>query len=133
MHSRQERIGRLWILSLAELADYVPEAGGGNNLPIVSIEKPTYYEKVNNTIEISGVAYDVSGGKIRYVYVQVGDDEWKRATGTDDWTFSYDTTRVDDGELVISAVSIDSGGRQSGVDNVIVIVDNSAVKTQITE
>jgi hypothetical protein len=118
------RITRLIAATLAELADYVPDENGGSLLPIVTIEKPIYYEKVNNTIEISGYAYDIDGGEIRYVYVQVGDEEWERASGTEEWNYFYDTTKVDDGELVISAVSIDSSGQQSGVDNVIVIVEN---------
>jgi hypothetical protein len=122
------RVTRLIVATLAELADYVPDENGGSLLPIVTIEKPIYYEIVKNTIEISGYAYDINGGEIRYVYVQVGDEEWERATGTEEWNYFYDTTKVEDGELIISAVSIDSSGQQSGVDNVIVIVENQPPK-----
>jgi hypothetical protein len=100
--------------------------GGGPDWipPRVGINTPQKNEEVNGTVIISGYAYGIEG-PIKYVFLKIGDSDWLKAKGLDDWTYTWDTILLPDGEVLIQAVSIDSHGHQSGTDYVSVIVKNT--------
>jgi len=100
--------------------------GGGGFLvpPRVGITNPSNGDVVSGTINVSGYAYSISGGRIKYVFVKIGTNSWEQADGTDSWNLLWDTTTVPDDPIVISAVSIDRQGYQSAVDYVTIEVKN---------
>jgi hypothetical protein len=124
------RVSRLIAATLAELAEPQESGNGGNGghdyvFPIVGITYPTTGEVVNGTIEIQGYSYPAGGGFIKWVLVQIKGSDWEYADGLLEWTLTWDTTTVEDGETLISAVSIDSFGHQSGVKYVKPYVKNT--------
>jgi hypothetical protein len=99
--------------------------GGGNYIPPrVGITRPSYGETVNGTVEIQGYAYGIDG-PIKYVYIKIGDEDWTKCEGKDEWSYTWDSNSVEDGEILFQAVSIDSHGHQSGVDYLRVNVQNT--------
>ena len=91
--------------------------GGGGDIerPIVFITYPDENETVNDTIKITGNAYDLNG-TINYVYLKIGDNgDWIKAKGTDHWELTWNTTTFEDGIYFISAVAINNHGAQSGI------------------
>ena len=129
------RVSRLIMATLGELAIFNTEGGGGNGSgiyvipPFVKITDPLNGESVNDTIVISGNGYDYKTN-IRYVYVKIGDSSWLEADiinygdGMTEWSIPWNTNTVEDGPVVISAVSINREGIQSPVNNIIVNVKN---------
>ena len=99
--------------------------GGDHRPPRVGITYPSQDDIICGTINISGYAYSIDGGKIKYVFIQIGNDDWKEVEGTDDWTYTWNSTAVPDGSILISAVSIDNDGDQSGVDYITITVKNT--------
>jgi hypothetical protein len=91
--------------------------------PRVGISRPSYGSTVNGTIEIAGYAYGIEG-PIKYVFLQIGDSDWMQAEGKDEWSYTWNSNSVEDGEILLKAVSIDNEGYQSGVDYVRVNVLN---------
>jgi hypothetical protein len=121
------RVSRLILATLAELSEVIPGGNGGGDdiiLPIVGISSPFNGEIVNETIKISGYAYDLVGGSIKWVLVKIGVQPWEYADGTSNWEYIWDTTTVLDGAILICAVSINNHGHQSGVKYVTVTVQN---------
>jgi hypothetical protein len=93
--------------------------GGGNGdnriRPSVFITYPAENETVNDTITITGNAYDLNG-TIKYIYLKIGDEgDWIKAQGTDRWELSWNTTTFEDGSYIISAIAINNHGLQSPV------------------
>ncbi len=91
--------------------------GGGGDLdrPFIFINNPSENETVNNTIKISGSAYDLNG-TIKYVFLKIGDNEdWIEAQGTEHWELTWNTTTFEDGIYFISALAINNHGIQSGI------------------
>lgn len=103
---------------------YAHSGGGDHRPPRVGITQPSQEDIISGTINISGYAYTIGSGKIKYVFIQIGNDDWKEVEGTNDWTYTWDSTTVPDGSIIISAVSIDSDGGQSGVDNLAITINN---------
>ena len=100
--------------------------GGGIDVipPVLTIENPLEDELINGTVEISGSAHHPKGdGNLKWTLVKIDDDDWITADGTSDWSYTWDTTSVEDGEHVIRAVTSD-GKLSSGVDKITVLVSN---------
>ncbi len=84
-------------------------------LPKVLIIYPNENETVNGTIKINGSAHDLDGS-VNYVYVKIGEEgDWIKAQGKEQWELIWNTTTVEDGVCVISAIAIDNHGLQSAV------------------
>lgn len=95
----------------------------GNEAPTVTIETPPEGATVNGTVEVAGNASDPDGNVSR-VEVRIDQGEWTNATGTENWSFSWDTTGVSDGTHTISARSYD-GQNHSSITERNVTVDNN--------
>lgn len=103
--------------------------GGGGNIPNyipprVGISTPRKNAEVNGTVNISGYSYGIEG-PIKYVRIKIGDSNYLKPIGLENWTYIWDTTTILDGEILISAVSIDSHGHQSAFDYVTVDIKNT--------
>ncbi|MDG6219255.1 MAG: M28 family metallopeptidase [Candidatus Thermoplasmatota archaeon] len=126
------RVSRLILGTLVEYAGFIPGSGDGENYipPVVNIFTPFNNDIVNDTVLITGVAYDFTGS-IKYVMIKIGPEPWEKSTlsppndGIYEWDHSWDTTDFPDGDVIISAVSINSRGHQSSVINVKVTVNNT--------
>lgn len=81
--------------------------------PTVNIEDPSNGEYVRGTIDIQGKAASIKGS-IKNVFVKIDDNSWEYAEIEEtqgnyiNWTYSWDTTKVDDGSHLILAVSLNS-------------------------
>lgn len=96
----------------------------GNLPPSVSITYPQNGDTVSGTITITGTASDPNGNNdLNYVMVQPPGMGWQTASGTSSWSYEWDTTTVDDGEHIISAICSD-GSLQSPVVYVVFDVKN---------
>lgn len=102
--------------------------GGGSDpkpAPVIQIVSPRDQAIVNGTLIISGVAHHPEGdGLLKWVFVKINDGSWKKAEGTVDWSYEWDTTSVEDGIHYISAISSD-GTRESGMKMISVTVQNT--------
>jgi hypothetical protein len=92
-------------------------------LPKVLITYPSDGDEVNGTIKITGSSHHLDGS-VKMVMLKVGDNDWEKANGVDEWSYNWDTTTVPDGEILIQAVSIDTRGLQSAVRYAMVKVKN---------
>ncbi len=101
----------------------VKAAGGFIKELNCDIDNPIEDETVSGTVDITGTS-SVNSGAIEKVEVKFDDGDWEEATGTTDWSFSWDTSTVDDGEHTIYAWAYD-GEEYSSQDTVAVVVDNS--------
>ncbi|UCG68713.1 MAG: hypothetical protein JSV09_13050 [Thermoplasmata archaeon] len=94
----------------------------GNTRPQVDILFPTT-GTISNTVVIRGTSSDSDGdGTITYVQVKIQGD-WEEAQGTTSWSFTWDTTVLDDGEYTIYARAFD-GIEYSLEKSLVVWVDN---------
>jgi len=94
--------------------------GSGNIPPKVTITYPQRGSNVSGTIDITGTAYDIDGS-IKHVYVQIDSNGWQLADGTLSWNYIWDTTQVEDGEHVITAISYDGQDYSGCVSNAILV------------
>ena len=126
------RVSRLIMATLGELAGFIGGGGGsgGHQIPpVVKITSPFEGEVVNDTITISGNAFCFRT-YIKHVCIKIGGSAWLDAevtsmgNGMAEWTLPWDTKTVDDGSIIISAVSINREGLQSPVDYATVTVKN---------
>ena len=94
----------------------------GNILPTVNITSPTHKSEVSGTVTISGSAFD-GNGTIEKVEIFI-DNGWTTVTGTDSWSYEWDTTEVEDGSHTIHARAFD-GEVYSGISTIVVTVNNT--------
>lgn len=103
-----------------------PGSGASNNTTFtVSIEQPEEGATVNGTVQVEGTASG-SEQNISHVEVRIDDGPWQAATGTQNWSYAWDTTEQQDGEHTLSARGHDEGGNTSSVDQRNVTVENQA-------
>jgi hypothetical protein len=95
---------------------------GGNIPPIVNIISPTD-GTVSGTVTISGTASDLDGDNtIISVQVKI-DEDWEYTDGITDWSYSWDTSTLDDGNYTIHVRAYD-GNDYSLIKSIDVFVDN---------
>lgn len=82
---------------------------GGGQAPTVSIDDPSDGTTVNGTVLVAGTASDPDGN-LSEVKARVDDGFWSPANGTAEWSFSWDTTSVEDGDHTITVQAVDDGG-----------------------
>lgn len=90
--------------------------------PTVSISSPSEGATVGGDVTVSGTA-DAPSSTLERVEVRIDDGDWREATGTTDWAFTWDTRDVTDGGHAIHARAHD-GVLYSDVASVQVTVDN---------
>ncbi len=96
----------------------------GNIPPTVEITYPNEGAIVYGTITINGTAHDFDGDNtLSWVNIKIDNDVWQFATDIVSWSYSWDTTEIDDGQHIIFARSCD-GELYSLLDSVNVTVDN---------
>jgi len=101
------------------------EEGGsaGNERPLVNIIDPVEDDTIGGEYDINGNATDLDGVVIR-VEVRIDNGTWRTCTGTEHWSYRWNTSEVDDGEHTIYARSYD-GDLYSAEDMVNITVDNT--------
>jgi PDZ domain-containing secreted protein len=111
-----------------------------NHWPYVNITQPKNEETVKGVITIKGHAWDPDGN-VTIVQVKIG-DVWYNATDDSGnnswykWSFKYNTTKLEDGEHRIVAISKDDGGKLGDYGRWIIVknkVENKAPYIQITQ
>ena len=134
------RVTRMIMGTLANFSNLIiPDDGGGGGYvlrPSVNIEDPSNGKYVRGTIDIKGKASDFNG-YIKYVLVQIDDNNWDYAEIDQtqgsyiNWTYTWDTTQLDDGSHIISAASINNHGADSPTYYSQVNIVNEALATDI--
>ena len=135
------RVTRMIMATLANFSNIIipddGDGGGGHILrPSVNIEYPSYGNYVRGTININGKASDIKG-YIKWVVVQIDGNNWEYAKIDQtpgsyiNWTYSWDTTQLDDGSHLIKAVSVNNHGADSPVAYSRVNVVNEILATNI--
>ncbi len=106
----------------------------GNERPLVSIVDPAEDDTVGGEYEINGNASDPDGTVVRVEVKIDWNGTWHTCTGTEIWSYRWNTSEVEDGEHAIFARSWD-GDLYSAEDIVNVTVDNTnfAPNISITE
>lgn len=101
--------------------------GGGNNPqnnpPTVTISSPADGQTVSGVTDIRGTASDTDG-TVNKVEVKIDNTNWQQATGTNSWSYKWDTTSAAEGTHTISARSFD-GTEYSTVVSITILVNNS--------
>lgn len=100
-------------------------------VPSVNITYPKADEfetpVVSDIITVTGTATPgVDSSSINKVEIMIDKNDWKKVTGTNTWSYSWDTTALEDGTHIIKARSYD-GNRYSALDTVTVEVANHVV------
>lgn len=93
-----------------------------NEAPTVSIDSPSDGQRLEGFVDIEGSASDPDG-TLTSVEVRIDGGQWQVASGTYDWTFTWDTATVADGEHTIEARSFD-GSDYSPIASVDVETEN---------
>jgi len=97
---------------------------GENTAPTIAIETPEDGEYVNGTIWINGTAHDADGNDdIERVRIRIGSLKWKTCDGTTEWSYEWDASNDDNGEITIT-VEVEDGEGATGTDEITVTVDN---------
>ncbi|TET89272.1 MAG: hypothetical protein E3J35_10295 [Methanomassiliicoccales archaeon] len=86
---------------------------------ITSLESGTI---VSGTCTVEGASSD-SDGTVERIEIRIDDGSWETATGTDSWSYNWDTTGVSNGEHTIQVRSYD-GEDYSETSSISVTVDN---------
>jgi len=95
-----------------------------NHKPTVEIIFPTDGMSVKKTFTIHGTASDAGGNAtIQKVEIKIGDEEWKVVNGTTSWSYTWDSTTVDNGNCTIQARAYD-GQEYSNIYSITVKVNN---------
>ncbi|MEW5759239.1 MAG: Ig-like domain-containing protein [Candidatus Thermoplasmatota archaeon] len=77
-----------------------------NSKPSVSIIYPKNNAKVSKKITIKGNAND-KDGKLVKVEISIAGSTWKEVNGKENWTYKWDTTKVENGDYLISVRAYD--------------------------
>jgi len=134
------RVTRMMMATLAEFSNLIITDNGGGNVhllrPRVSIEDPSNGEYIRGIIDIKGKASSIQDS-IKYVMVKIDDNDWEYAETEEtsgnyiNWTYNWDTIKVDDGSDLILAVSLNNHYIDSPVDSSRVNVVNKILATNI--
>jgi hypothetical protein len=96
---------------------------GGNILPSVQITSHSGSEVVSGETEIKGTAGD-HDGNVESVEFRIDSGKWNAATGTNSWSYTWDTTTTTNGEHVLYVRAKDNSNEYSQIESVTLIVDN---------
>jgi len=93
------------------------------SVPVVAIMAPVNGSTVSGTVAISGTASDPDG--MSKVEIQVDGGAWQPATGTTNWSYSWDTTSLAGGNHTIAVRATDTTGT-AGYSNTSLVVSSIA-------
>lgn len=93
-----------------------------NEIPMITISTPANNSKVSGIVTFSGIANDPDG-TIHNVEVSIDDGDWINATGTTEWSYTWDSNDLVNGEHIIRIRSSD-GTNYSKIDTISVKVEN---------
>lgn len=135
------RVTRMILATLVNFSDIIiPDDNGGGDYfifrPSVNIEEPSTGEYIRGTIDIMGKASDTLGF-IKYVLIQIDDNDWEYAEIDQtqgnyiNWSYSWDTTQINDGSHLIKAICINNHGADSPTYYAYVNVVNDVLDTTI--
>jgi hypothetical protein len=93
-------------------------------IPKTKITDPGTGDVVNDTIIISGTSHHPEGDqKLKYTLIKIDDGGWIETDEIVYWNYEWDTTTVEDGAHIISAICSD-GIKQSAIHQITVEVKN---------
>ncbi len=89
------------------ITEYIPP----NQNPTITITSPANNTRVSGTVTIAGSANDPDG-LVRKVEISINNGEWKNVTGidptgTDPWSYEWDTSAMTDGDYDIKIRAYD--------------------------
>jgi len=93
-----------------------------NNEPTLQILSPTDGDVVQDSVIIQGSASD-EDGTVQTVEIKIDSNPWIPVEGTSTWSYTWDTTTVQDGSHMLYAHSFD-GEKHSTTQSLQVTVDN---------
>ncbi|MBI4057690.1 MAG: hypothetical protein HY399_09105, partial [Elusimicrobia bacterium] len=99
-----------------------PQGPPDTTAPTISITSPANGATVSGTISVLGTASDNVG--VSQVQVQVDGGTPQNASGTTNWSFSYNTSSLSNGSHTLSANARDAAGNNSSV-SITVTVNNT--------
>ncbi len=92
----------------SEIWSFTVDLSAPNQKPTVTISSPANNSEVSGMATISGSASDTDGDEtIDKVEVSIDRGEWRAATGTDSWTFQWNTTTVANGVHTLGVRAFD--------------------------
>jgi len=95
-----------------------------NHKPNVSIIFPEDGMNVRKVFTIHGIASDENGNEtIQKIEIKIGNGNWTAVNGTTSWSYTWNSTDVDNGNYTIQARSYD-GENYSIIDSITVKVSN---------
>jgi hypothetical protein len=102
-----------WVISTPLVYKGLVYAGSyDGNLYAVSTIRTSFLFSSNNVtgspVFINGTSYADAG--VKYVQVRFNGSEWENATGTANWSYSWNTSSLKDGEYDFEARGIDNTG-----------------------
>jgi len=93
-------------------------------IPKTKISEPGLGDIINGTVTITGTSHHPEGDqKIKWTLVKIDDGGWVETDDPIYWSYEWDTTTVEDGEHILSAVCSD-GIKQSAIYQTSVDVKN---------
>ncbi len=98
--------------------------------PVVNISNPKPGMKVNGNLNIIGTCVDDDG--VSGVEIKIDDGVFRKAEGTDFWSFFLETEKLSDGPHTVSARGTDINGLPGEEQSVGFILDRSVPRTKMT-
>ena len=83
-----------------------------SNIPTVAIVSPALNATVSGTVNVTGTSAE-TGGTVQSVSVSVDGGAYAAASGTTNWSFSLNTTKLTNATHTIAVKSVDFGGNVS--------------------
>jgi hypothetical protein len=102
------------------IVDNIPDTD--NQIPIINILSPNNEEKISGETIITGTAED-NDGSIKKVEIRINAESWNTASGTNNWSYLWNTTTTTDGRHTIYARCND-GYNYSEVKSINITVKN---------
>ncbi len=96
-----------------------------NTKPIIQIIYPTPMQRVQDIVNITGIASDEDGNnQIKFIEIQFNNEtEWNMVQGNTTWIYQWNTYHYQDGTIDLFARAYD-GYHYSNIDHIKIIIDN---------
>jgi len=93
--------------------------------PAVTITTPTSGATVSGTVTVEGTATVPDGRTLSSLQIQIGSGDWINITTITPWSYTWNTSEIENGDYTITVTAVDSNGC-SDSDSISVTVDNSS-------
>jgi subtilisin family serine protease len=92
--------------------------------PFVVIDNPKDGEPVSGIVTIEGTSFDPDVGDfVDLVQIKINNNDWENTTGTDSWSYFWNTTTFNNGWYTVQARAFD-GEQYSEIHNISIYLDN---------